>query len=158
MDDYALPSSYHSVITKAIQDQLSDFKAHSATFGEDGVFVSSDTEDIQSGVIDDKEAEWWETWRKTIRSPTFHKRALGRADVRSRKRRKVVKEEAAAAPAVPAVSSAELPMSVDDFDDDDSFMQEELRILVKVRMPALRLSVLPTVLVTARHRRGVRQA
>ncbi|EPS92595.1 hypothetical protein FOMPIDRAFT_1137574 [Fomitopsis schrenkii] len=56
VDDYALPSSYHSAITKAIQDQLSDFKAHSTTFGEDGVFVSSDTEDIQSGIIDGKEA------------------------------------------------------------------------------------------------------
>ncbi|EPT01246.1 hypothetical protein FOMPIDRAFT_1120847 [Fomitopsis schrenkii] len=139
VDDYTLPSSYHFVITKAIQDQLSDFKAHSTTFGEDGVFVSSDTEDIQRGIIDNKEAEWWDAWRKAIRSPTFHKCALGRADVRSRERRKVVKEEAVATPVVPAVPGVELPMAVDDFDDDDSSMQEELQILVKVSTVALNI-------------------
>ncbi|TFY56219.1 hypothetical protein EVJ58_g7775 [Rhodofomes roseus] len=118
VEDYNLPPSYHSVITKVIQDQLSDYKAHSATFGEDGVFVSSDTEDIQSGAFDDEEAEWWESWRKTTYAVA--------------KRRKLVKEEVVDTPTLATVSSTEVPMSVDDFDEDEDSMQEELRILIKL--------------------------
>jgi SWI/SNF-related matrix-associated actin-dependent regulator of chromatin subfamily B protein 1 len=35
VEDYALASSYHSVITKSIQEQLSDFKAHVASVDAD---------------------------------------------------------------------------------------------------------------------------
>lgn len=35
VEDYALPPTYHSVITKSIQEQLSDFKAHIASIDTD---------------------------------------------------------------------------------------------------------------------------
>ncbi|EGO01043.1 hypothetical protein SERLA73DRAFT_29048, partial [Serpula lacrymans var. lacrymans S7.3] len=35
VDDYALAPSYHTTITKAIQDQLSDYKAHTTSFDGD---------------------------------------------------------------------------------------------------------------------------
>ena len=35
VEDYSLPSAYHGMITKSIQEQLSDFKAHMATIDAD---------------------------------------------------------------------------------------------------------------------------
>ncbi|KAG1819278.1 uncharacterized protein BJ212DRAFT_1218784, partial [Suillus subaureus] len=35
IEDYALPHSYQGVITRAIQEQLSDFKAHIASVDGD---------------------------------------------------------------------------------------------------------------------------
>ncbi|KAG6883249.1 hypothetical protein C0993_007230, partial [Termitomyces sp. T159_Od127] len=72
VEDYALSPNYHAVITKSIQDQLSDFRAHSGLFDLDG--------DVPMPVVDlnEKEAEpaagrlggrdednerWWARWR-----------------------------------------------------------------------------------------------
>ncbi|KIK95677.1 hypothetical protein PAXRUDRAFT_140130 [Paxillus rubicundulus Ve08.2h10] len=48
VEDYALASSYHSVITKSIQEQLSDFKAHIASVDADWKPPSSTIEIPQS--------------------------------------------------------------------------------------------------------------
>ncbi|EIW79898.1 hypothetical protein CONPUDRAFT_43119, partial [Coniophora puteana RWD-64-598 SS2] len=40
VEDYALAQSYHGLITKSIQEQLSDYKAHTATL--DAEYYSSD--------------------------------------------------------------------------------------------------------------------
>lgn len=133
MDDYGLAPSYHAIITKSIQEQLSDYKAHSATFGEDGVMID-EAEDILSGKFTEEETAWWEAWRKRVRSKALYK-LPNPPDPRTRKRRKVVKEE----PAQPVAPGGEVLMAVDDFEEDENLMHEEMRILVKVRdCPGLR--------------------
>lgn len=124
VDDYNLAPSYHSVVTKAIQDQLSDYKAHSATFGEDGF---DDT--VLKGQIDDQDARWWDAWKSHARSDAVRRQ---RGEARSRKRRKIVKDELEEPTEVPAASTLDAYMSVDEFEEDESKAVEEMRILIKV--------------------------
>lgn len=133
VDDYSLAPSYHSVITKAIQDQLSDFKAHSTTFGEDGeVNALVDSDVILKGTLEEGDVAWWEAWRTKVRSNTFHRESGKAADNRSRKRRKIVKEEVDDRSDLSAIPESDRPMSVDDFEEHDSMAHEEMRILIKV--------------------------
>jgi len=73
VEDYALAPSYHSVIVKTIQDQLSDFKAHSANYDARAVncyphLRQRTTTTIFKipirGLLDDESIAWWMTWRK----------------------------------------------------------------------------------------------
>ena len=79
VEDYTLAPSYHNIIVKTIQDQLSDFKAHSANYdGETGELLpsspssSTDNNNINvqhedspiRGVLDNESAAWWMAWRK----------------------------------------------------------------------------------------------
>ncbi|KAI0822438.1 hypothetical protein BC628DRAFT_1417718 [Trametes gibbosa] len=130
VDDYALASSYHAVITKSIQEQLSDYKAHSATFGEDGAMIDEEDE-VLRGKIGEDDTAWWDAWRTRVRSRALYRLAAPPADVRSRKRRKIVKDEAVDRSG-PLRLPGEAPMAVDDFEEDESLMHEEMRILVKV--------------------------
>ena len=150
VDDYGLTPQYHAVITKSIQEQLGDYKAHSATFGEDGVMID-EPEDVPGGgrIEDggDDDGEWWRTWRKRVRSRALYRLPDAPADggARTRKRRKVasaaaatatataVKDEVVERPDALAAPSADAPMAVDDFEEDESLMLEEMRILIKVR-------------------------
>ncbi|KAI0926467.1 hypothetical protein AcV7_005399 [Taiwanofungus camphoratus] len=133
VDDYSLAPSYHSVITKAIQDQLSDFKAHSTTFGEDGeVNALVDSDVILKGTLEEGDVAWWEAWRTKVRSNTFHRESGKAADNRSRKRRKIVKEEVDDRSDLSAIPESDRPMSVDDFEEHDSMAHEEMRILIKL--------------------------
>lgn len=131
VDDYSLPPSYHTVITKAIQDQLSDFKAHSTTFGEDGVSTLSSDVDIAKGMLEGEEATWWEAWKKRARSETGFE--IGKA--RGKKKRKTGKDkdevDRHALDVIPP-GTTDLPMTVDEFEEDESLMQEEMRIMIKV--------------------------
>ncbi|KAI0080412.1 SNF5-domain-containing protein [Panus rudis PR-1116 ss-1] len=129
VDDYGLASSYHAIITKSIQDQLSDYKAHSTTFGEDGTLTGPEEDIIENGKLDEEDAAFWEEWRKVVRSDAIYKQ-FGGVEERSRKRRKVVKDEVTESE-VPK-PAGEVPMSVDDFEEDESKMNEEMRILVKL--------------------------
>ena len=131
VDDYQLAPSYHAIITKSIQEQLSDYKAHSATFGEDGVMID-ETEDILQGKFSEEETAWWEAWRKRVRSKAMYK-LPNPPDPRTRKRRKVVKDETVEQPNALVPPSGDVPMTVDDFEEDENLMHEEMRILVKVR-------------------------
>ena len=137
VDDYGLASSYHAIITKAIQDQLSDYKAHSTTFGEDGTPQSPvDETSVVVGALEDEEVKWWDGWRDKMRTGVAFKIVAPPAETHRRKRRKVVKDEEHDAAAVPAPAppvDKDQPMSVDDFEEDESKALEELRILVKVR-------------------------
>ena len=127
VDDYSLAPSYHAIITKSIQEQLSDYKVHSATFGEDGVMID-DSQDITNGKISEEDTTWWEAWRKRVHSEALYK-LPNRPDPRNRKRREVVKDDAVEQP---NGISGDVPMTVDDFDEDENLMHEEMRILVKV--------------------------
>ena len=133
VDDYALSPNYLVMITKAIQDQLSDFKAHSTTLLDDGEAVNVDEDVAVKGALEGDDKEWWKTWRTTVRSPGFAKLVTEREAPRSRKRRKVVKdEETENQNVVQPVPAKEQPMLVEDFEEDESQVAEEMRILVKV--------------------------
>jgi SWI/SNF-related matrix-associated actin-dependent regulator of chromatin subfamily B protein 1 len=118
VEDYTLAPSYHNVIVKAIQDQLSDFKAHSANYdGESGELLPSsptlsadpdhnddkNNNDIQDqncapmrGLLDDDSIAWWERWRKrneiAANFPSSRRRAGGvnNNNKQQRKKRKIV--------------------------------------------------------------------
>jgi SWI/SNF-related matrix-associated actin-dependent regulator of chromatin subfamily B protein 1 len=119
IDDYHLPLNYHSVITKSIQDQLSDFKAHLSN--------PDDPDDtVCNGELDDDDATWWESWRKRLRTEDGFVKLRKRAEGRSRKRRKVsVKEEV-----------KEVSLGVDEIEVDEQKAQEDMRILIRVRLRA----------------------
>ncbi|TFY50844.1 hypothetical protein EVG20_g11296, partial [Dentipellis fragilis] len=154
VDDYSLASAYHSVIVKSIQDQLSDFRAHTATDGTD-----ADNEDegiVMKGGLDEdgEDATWWEGWRKQVEDTRggAAKRRTGR------KRRKVMADEAKKEPKDvkedvfgPVIGNATAPanadsskenkdkdkdndvnMSLDVTDVDMDDMKEEMRIVIKL--------------------------
>lgn len=127
VDDYSLAPNYHTVITKTIQDQLSDYKAHSTTFGEDGF-----DDVVLKGQIEDEDGMWWDTWKGHVRSDVLLKSWEPRSDTRSRKRRKIVKDEVEEPTEVPSAPGLDVYMSVDEFEEDESKTLEEMRILVKV--------------------------
>jgi SWI/SNF-related matrix-associated actin-dependent regulator of chromatin subfamily B member 1 len=139
VDDYALAPNYVAIITKAIQDQLSDYKAHSTALLDDGEVVNVDEDVVVKGVLEGEEDEWWKAWRTGVRSPSFGKLVIEREAPRSRKRRKVVKDEETENQGLvqqqqqQPLLTKEQPMSVEDFEEDDSLAVEEMRILIKVR-------------------------
>ena len=77
-----------TLITKSIQEQLSDYKAHSATFGEDGVMIG-DSQDITNGKISKEDTTWSAAWKR-VRSEALYE-LPNPPDRRDRKRRKVVR-------------------------------------------------------------------
>lgn len=109
VEDYNLPSSSQFTITKAIQEQLSDFKAH---IGDDEVDLTLPG-DTPGGALADDEVGWWEGWRKRLRNENGFVR---------RKRRKMGFD----------ASNGE-DEHVDDFEVDDN----EMRILIKVRFDVI---------------------
>ncbi|KII91710.1 hypothetical protein PLICRDRAFT_51839 [Plicaturopsis crispa FD-325 SS-3] len=131
VDDYNLMPSYHSVITKSIQDQLSDFRAHSASIIDvDGTDADAEDNGVAGkGLLDDADAAWWESWRRRLRSEEASARAARRADKTGKKRRRVVvKDEQLTG----QESDLEKPMAVDDFDVDEKSLRDDMRILVKL--------------------------
>jgi SWI/SNF-related matrix-associated actin-dependent regulator of chromatin subfamily B protein 1 len=128
VEDYSLPSSYHSVITKSIQDQLSDFRIHSANPDGD---VEEAEEDLMKGELDDKDAAWWESWRKRLRTARGAVRSARRIAGKGRKRKAVVKDEVSVTDHSATGLDAGVPVDVDDIDIDETKMHEDMRILIK---------------------------
>ena len=116
VDDYSLPSSSASAITKAIQEQLSDFKAHTIESVEDDEFFGA----AQARSADDD--IWWERWRNKLRTESGGVR---------RKKRKSNSEPGPSDPTTSyiTIESGGRP-AADQNQDDDSM--GEMRILVKV--------------------------
>ena len=117
VDDYQLAPSYHAVITKSIQDQLSDFKAHTAAaLGDEEANGAQREVAVGAGALEGEEAKWWEGWRKRVR---VDERKGG-----GRKRRKVL---------VDVENDREMvPVGVDEIEVDEDASPEEMRILIKV--------------------------
>ncbi|KAI0058365.1 SNF5-domain-containing protein, partial [Artomyces pyxidatus] len=132
VDDYSLAPSYVSVITKQIQDQLSDFKAHSAALGEDE--LEADAQGPMKGRLDAEDQLWWEGWRKRVEADSI---AASRKERHSRKRRKVDAQKTPAVKAQPYGSDVGfdkvmLPVNVVDIEVDENDMLEEMRILIRL--------------------------
>ncbi|CAK5263749.1 unnamed protein product [Mycena citricolor] len=69
VEDYNLTGSYHATIVKSIQDQLSDYRAHSSKFDGDSWDVRGDEEDtLNAGSLQGESSAWWSAWRKRLRS------------------------------------------------------------------------------------------
>ena len=118
VDDYALAPSYFPVIVKSIQDQLSDFQAHTT----DPISDNED-ESLLRGRFDESEKTWWNKWRREL--PSIAKRPKEPL-ITGRKRRKVdvnVKVE----------RYPDAPATVADIEVDEKEQQEEMRILIRVR-------------------------
>lgn len=135
VDDYGLAPAYLAILTKAIQDQLSDYKAHSAILLDEGEINGGGApeDEVIKGTLEGEDSEWWASWKMTVRSPTFAKLVREEKEVsHSRKRRKVVKDEVVEAQVLPSPALKDQPMSLEEFEEDESLTLEEMRILVKV--------------------------
>lgn len=119
VEDYKLGPNYHTVIVKAIQDQLADYKAHSTNYdGEAGTFIGDvDSVPIKKGVLDAESSLWWKKWRKRLRTEDFSFDNDNDADFVPKRRR---------------VLKSDVSMSVDEFRVNETETHEEMRILVKV--------------------------
>jgi SWI/SNF-related matrix-associated actin-dependent regulator of chromatin subfamily B member 1 len=120
VEDYNLPSSSQIAITKAIQEQLSDFKAHMPDVMEEGE-GNVPTAEWSKGEFVDDDVVWWEGWRKRLRNETGSVR---------RKRRKL---GLSSSPTFGHLREAEQVLPVTDVPDLDETLTDDLRILVKVR-------------------------
>lgn len=121
VEDYNLAPSYHGVIVKAIQDQLSDYRAHSANYDGDSWNVLRTDDTLRAGTLEGESAEWWCKWRKRLRTEYGFVRA--ERDKR-RKRRKLVKDE----------PENEQPMAVEEIAVNDNTLREDMRILIRVSL------------------------
>ena len=132
VDDYGLSPVYHAVITKSIQEQLSDFKAHSTNYdGDSEDLVVEDT--VENGKLNEDDVAWWAKWRKSIRTSAGYVRKRKVVD-KVRKRRKVGKGEAVVLSDIPnGATVRDQPVATEDVEEDDKIMPEEMRILIKVR-------------------------
>ena len=120
VDDYSLPQSSVSTITKAIQEQLSDFKAHTIeSVDDDGFFGTTPTRSADDDDI------WWERWRNGLRTENGAVR---------RKKRKTTSRPGSSDPTTSYIKPETVERPAADQDQDDNSM-EEMRILVKVSCP-----------------------
>ncbi|KAJ7028706.1 hypothetical protein C8F04DRAFT_963603 [Mycena alexandri] len=124
VEDYNLASSYHGIITKAIQDQLSDYRAHSANYDGDSWDVAVTEDTLRAGTLEGESAAWWSAWRKRLRSG---RAAAGKGH--KHKRRKVVLDEEEDDD---MEAADERPMAVEDFTFDQRALTDDMRILVKL--------------------------
>ncbi|KAF8208209.1 hypothetical protein K438DRAFT_1961718 [Mycena galopus ATCC 62051] len=124
VEDYNLAHQYHAIITKTIQDQLSDYRAHSASYDGDSwdLAVAEDKDALRAGALEGETAAWWSAWRKRLRTEYgFVRTARGKGH----KRRKVVKDDDMDA-------ADERPMSVEEFKFDHKALQDDMRILIRL--------------------------
>lgn len=116
VEDYSLPQSSVLTITKAIQEQLSDFKAHTLdSVDNDGFFGTAPTRSADDDI-------WWERWRNGLRTENGTVR---------RKKKKSTSGPGSSDPTTSYIKSESGERPVADQDQDDNSM-EEMRILVKV--------------------------
>lgn len=123
VEDYNLSATYHNMIVKSIQDQLSDYKAHSSSYDGEGGEFSSAADAVQAGNLGAENAAWWESWRKRLRTEYGFTRSgkRGVSASKSRTNRKMMKGE-----------EMDSIMTEEDLDADESTMHEDMRILIKV--------------------------
>ena len=120
VDDYSLPQSSVSTITRAIQEQLGDFKAHAIESVDDdeGFFGTAPVRSADDDI-------WWERWRNGLRTENGTVR---------RKKRKTSSGPGPSNPTMSHIKPESGERSTADQDQNDNSM-EEMRILVKVGHP-----------------------
>ncbi|KAF8062306.1 hypothetical protein FPV67DRAFT_266178 [Lyophyllum atratum] len=139
VEDYNLAANYHAVITKSIQDQLSDFKAHSGLYDVDNAEPSSPvftTTTIDPGPkrgrLEGDEERWWAGWRERVETGERGRSRKGK------KRRKIVKEEDGVDGDVEDAAEGDVepgwdkPMLLEEMEINEATMHEEMRILIRL--------------------------
>lgn len=129
VEDYGLAPHYHNVITKSIQDQLSDFRIHSTN--PDGEPNEADASFVR-GELEEEDAAWWESWRKRLRTTRGYIKSARRAQGKGHKRKLATNGEVPGSE-TPA-AQPEVPMDVDEIEVDEAKMHDDMRILIKVCM------------------------
>ena len=162
VEDYALAPAYHSVITKSIQEQLSDFKAHVATIDTDWrppaieILQSEGPEQDDSDVevvhhpqrpaLDDgprvdKEDDGMTVRRGTLDEEavqwweSWRKRAKKEVPTRivlNRRKKRKISVKIDDPDEASGSKGKERPRTVDEFGVDEKKVHEDLRILIKV--------------------------
>lgn len=129
IDDYQLPLSYHAVITKSIQEQLSDFKAQSLVADEPAHQEKEPLGGVHGEADEDEDAAWWESWRKRLRTDDGYVRLGKRAQKPGRRRKSVgsASGELLDGAMMDVDVDADVPMDVDEWKAG-----EELRIAIKL--------------------------
>jgi SWI/SNF-related matrix-associated actin-dependent regulator of chromatin subfamily B member 1 len=84
------------------------------------------------GTFDEEDAAWWESWRKRLRTERGYVRSTRRVEGKSRKRKRVVKDEETVTKLPSVGVDVGVPLDVDDIEVDESTMQEDMRILIRV--------------------------
>ena len=120
IEDYNLPMNYHGTIVKSIQDQLSDYRAHSSKYdGDTWDIVGKEKDTIGAGKLDEESAAFWENWRNRLRNDRAER-------VKARKRRKIAQED-----------DIEPPKSLEDIPVNMKTLRDDTRIAIRVRVPAI---------------------
>jgi SWI/SNF-related matrix-associated actin-dependent regulator of chromatin subfamily B member 1 len=113
-----LAPSYLSVIVKSIQDQLSDFQAHTTD-----TVPETEVESLSiRGRLDENDKGWWDKWRKDL--PAIAKRPK-EVLVTGKKRRKLDAN-------AKVERDPDAPVTVADIEVDEKEQLEEMRILIRV--------------------------
>jgi SWI/SNF-related matrix-associated actin-dependent regulator of chromatin subfamily B protein 1 len=110
VEDYGLAPAFHATITKLIQDQLSDYKAHTSATAAD---ADDERDAPRTGTLGDADVRWWRAWRRGAADRA--RVAKGQAP---RKRRKVEPEDE--------------PLELDRFEFDEGAAEDDMRIVIKV--------------------------
>ena len=146
VEDYNISSSYHSIIVKSIQDQLTDFKMHSGLYDLDGgELLESGNEALpRRGLLEGDDQEWWTGWRQRLGQ-------CGKGKGKQKSKGKVKKRlKAAIDKSMDGVDGdiedwidgddgdiekpwrKERPLRIDEIEVIESTMHEDMRILIKV--------------------------
>lgn len=162
VEDYNLSPAYHVVIVKAIQEQLSDFRAHmgfsdfDGTVGETGSDspvmataktlpeeVDHDGDEVapRGGILEGEEEEWWDRWRECMTRNKGRKNRKGKG----KKRRKVAREDGGVEGDVEDSAQGDdgedeeasfwrkhRPLRIDQIKVNDATMCEDMRIAIKL--------------------------
>lgn len=142
VEDYALSPNYHAVITKSIQDQLSDFRAHSGLFDLDAdvpmpvVDLNEKEAEPTAGTLgagDDEGARWWARWRSRVGRAARGRTKARERSKRARKRRRVEGDDEGVEGDVEEDDDAwDKGKKLDEMEVDEAKLQEEMRILIRV--------------------------
>ncbi|KAH7882944.1 hypothetical protein F5I97DRAFT_1815281 [Phlebopus sp. FC_14] len=148
VEDYGLAPSYHSMITKSIQEQLSDFRAHVASQDDPAIEkIDNRAQDVTRredagrsleshndgsmvgrGTMDEESLQWWESWRKRARKEVASR---GVISSNRRKKRKVT-VKIGDSESVNSGDGKGMPQIVEDLEVEGKSMREDLRILIKL--------------------------
>jgi SWI/SNF-related matrix-associated actin-dependent regulator of chromatin subfamily B protein 1 len=157
VEDYNLSANYHAIIVKSINDQLSDFKAHSGLYDGDGAELSSPIlgivgvglkpgeNTLKQGTLDEENEKWWAEWRRRLL--VVEKRGGRKTKGRKMKRRRIAPKvedgaegdvEDGDGPGMDVETEDdksmvwERPLPLEEIDVNEQMMHEDMRILIRV--------------------------
>jgi len=146
VEDYNISSSYHAIIVKSIQDQLTDFKMHSGLYDLDGgELPEPGDEDLpRRGLLEGDDQGWWTGWRQRL-GQCGKGKGKQKSKGRLKKRLKAVRDESVDGADGDVEDWAdgddvdmekpwqkERPLRIDEIEVIESTMHEDMRILIKV--------------------------